>query len=36
MPSDFTLYTLGVWLLVGACVGFGWAFGAWLFGKITK
>ncbi len=36
MPMTISLYAFGVWICVGIAVGFGWAFGSWLFGKIAR
>lgn len=36
MPSAITLEAMLVWLVVGFCVGFGWALGGWIVGKIFK
>jgi hypothetical protein len=31
-----SLYSVGVWFAVGFFVGAGWAFGAWIVGRITR
>jgi hypothetical protein len=34
MPSTINLYQIGVWCAVGFFTGVGWAFAAWLVGRI--
>jgi hypothetical protein len=34
MPSKINLYQIGVWVCVGFFTGAGWAFAAWLVGRI--
>jgi hypothetical protein len=36
MPEAITLYLLGVWIVVGLCVGFGWGLGQWVAGRLTR
>lgn len=32
--TTITVYACLLWLVWGICMGFGWAFGSWLFSKI--
>jgi hypothetical protein len=34
MPSKINLQQIGVWVCVGFFTGAGWAFAAWLVGRI--
>jgi hypothetical protein len=36
MFSAITPQNVLLWLVLGAVLGFGWAFGNWLLGKITS
>lgn len=36
MPSDVSIYSVVVWLLVGLFTGFGWGVGTWIASKLTR
>ncbi len=36
MPTEWSLHTVIVWLLVGACLAGGWVFGSWLMRGIVN
>lgn len=36
MPTEITLYQIGVWCAVGFFTGAGWAFGSWVVGRILR
>ena len=36
MPTDVSLYLLGVWFCVGFFTGAGWALGSWVIGRLLR
>ena len=36
LPTSLSIESAVTYLVIGLCVGFGWAIGAWLAGLLTR